>query len=129
MAWAFTRIWLLGVWRCLRDVDEVISPRFLCININYENIFKYLIFVFIHVFLTSYMLFLTSSMKIEFFLLVSAKNPLIPINPIRNAHKQALRISVLKGKPPYSKRLGSGGSFLWHSRILAQSFSGSSKNV
>lgn len=28
MAWAFTRIWCNGVWRYLRNVDEVISPRF-----------------------------------------------------------------------------------------------------
>ena len=29
ISWAFTRIWLLGVWRYLRNVDEAISPRFL----------------------------------------------------------------------------------------------------
>ena len=29
MAWAFTRISVLGVWRYLGDVDEVSSPRFL----------------------------------------------------------------------------------------------------
>ncbi len=28
MAWAFTRLRLLGVCRYLNDVDEVISPRF-----------------------------------------------------------------------------------------------------
>lgn len=27
--WAFTRIWMLGVWRYLRNVDEAKSPRFL----------------------------------------------------------------------------------------------------
>ena len=28
MAWAFTRLELLGVWRYLVNVDEVSSPRF-----------------------------------------------------------------------------------------------------
>lgn len=28
MAWAFTRIWCKGVWRYLKSVDEVNSPRF-----------------------------------------------------------------------------------------------------
>ena len=28
MAWAFTRIWSYGVWRYLRSIDEVFSPRF-----------------------------------------------------------------------------------------------------
>lgn len=27
--WAFTRIWQLGVWRYLKNVDEAKSPRFL----------------------------------------------------------------------------------------------------
>ena len=31
MAWAFTRLELLGVWRYLVNVDEVSSPRFFCI--------------------------------------------------------------------------------------------------
>ena len=29
LAWAFTRISVLGVWRYLGNVDEVKSPRFL----------------------------------------------------------------------------------------------------
>ena len=28
IAWAFTRVWCKGVWRYLRNVDEVFSPRF-----------------------------------------------------------------------------------------------------
>ena len=32
MAWAFTRISVLGVWRYLGNVDEVISPRFLFLS-------------------------------------------------------------------------------------------------
>ena len=68
MAWAFTRICRNGVWRYLKNVDEVKSPRFLCFNINYENIFNHLTFAFIHDFLTSYMIFLTSYMENEFFM-------------------------------------------------------------
>jgi len=28
-AWAFTRLGVLGVWRYLKNISEVISPRFL----------------------------------------------------------------------------------------------------
>jgi len=35
MAWAFTRKCSQGVWRYLRDVDEVISPRFFfCLHLH-----------------------------------------------------------------------------------------------
>lgn len=34
MAWAFTHVCGYGVWRYLKNVDEVISPRFFIVSLR-----------------------------------------------------------------------------------------------